>query len=518
MTVSLAYPQGLGAISVDSLDSLSSACPAPTLVTGSDKPLGGGGHAMVYRVPGGPLRLTLRGGDINAYNLTLGFNPDTYPPDAYESNETVATAKRLSTRRHGAPGSATLQLEDPRVTIDATLQSDIDDDWYIVQGATADVGGERSGSARCRRWRSTATIRRPVSKSSGSTPTALAARSSQERERTVRCDAAGGGARRRRLVPGPRERQRRPLHPEEQPSDRSAQDPGPGSLPRRRRDPSGRSIERLLGFPEFLVLVADPAYRALRSANDGLHLRLVDAAGKTVTEGAAANPGERLSLAAATAGAAYTVQVVPVAGGAPARLSLSWEAAPAARTSDNVIVDPGADTPPGDGPGLRQGWRAAEGSVMPARLAYDGRVADLTPQSPGPEQRGAHLFGAAPAGRSTAARQDIEIAPAWRDAIDGGRVTASLSAFLGGIGASAGVAQVELTFLDANRRPLASLRTPTVDARQREGRTALLPVERSDPVPPQTMAMRVVLSFGPSRSAPALADSLRLVLSEYAAK
>jgi len=518
MTVSLAYPQGLGAISVDSLESLSSACGTPTLVAGSDQPLGGGGHTMVYRVPGGPLRLTLRGSDINAYNLTLGFNADTYPPDDYENNDTVATAKRLSTRRHAAPGSATAQLEDPRVTIDATLQSDIDNDWYIVQGATptlaekvrlgaapsvAVYGNDSQTSLEVFRLNPDGT-RGPLVSKNASAPCGATPLEVVLDEGAWFLVHVSGSAGRYTLKNSLR------IDPSKIPD----------VVHSRVHDVihPGDPIERVLGFPEFLVLVADPAYRGLRSANEGLHLRLVDAAGKTVTEGAAAHPGERLSLAAATAGAVYTVQVVPIATSAPARLSLSWEVAPAARTSDNLIADPGADTPPSDRPGLQQGWRAADGSVMPARLAYDGRVVDLTPQSPGPDQRGEHLFGGAAAGRSTAARQDIEIAPAWRDAIDGGRVTARLSAFLGGIGASAGVAQVELTFLDAHGKPLASLRAPTVDARQRDGRTALLPVERSEPVPPQTMAMRVVLSFGPSRSTPALADSLRLVLSEYAAK
>jgi hypothetical protein len=71
--------------------------------------------------------------------------------------------------------------------------------------------------------------------------------------------------------------------------------------------------------------------------------------------------------------------------------------------------------------------------------------------------------------------------------------------------------------LDANRRPLATLRTPTIDALKREGRTMLLPVERSEAVPPKTVAMRVVLSFASAggRRESALADDLRLVLSEY---
>ena len=85
-------------------------------------------------MPGGPLRLGLRANDINAYNLAITFNADTYLADDYESNNSASTAKRLSARRHATPDSTTAVLEDPRVTIDATLHSDSDNDWYIVQG------------------------------------------------------------------------------------------------------------------------------------------------------------------------------------------------------------------------------------------------------------------------------------------------------------------------------------------------------------------------------------------------
>ena len=133
MTVALASPKGLGTISVLSLESPSGVCEAPAFV--SDTPIPAGGRSLVYRVPGGPLRLGLRADDVNAYNINIAFASDSYPKDDYEVNDTVATARRLSSRRSVRSGPFIYLGNDPRITIDATIHNGTDTDFYIVRGA-----------------------------------------------------------------------------------------------------------------------------------------------------------------------------------------------------------------------------------------------------------------------------------------------------------------------------------------------------------------------------------------------
>lgn len=520
MTITMTYPQGLGAIAIDRLDSLSGACGVPSLVPGSDQPLPIGGHSLVYRVPGGPLRLGLRATEVNAYNLTIGFASDAYAPDDFESNDMVATAKRLSTRARGATGSVTAILDEPRATIDATLHADTDIDFFIVRGVVATLAEKVKLAAvptvkvygndsqitlevfRLNADNSQGTlIGRVRSAACGATPLEVTLD-----ENAWFLVKVTGSAGRYTLKNGVR------VDPRKVPS-----------LVHTRVDDvihPGGPVERFLGFPEFFVFVADLSYSALRSARDGVHLQLQDAAGKVVAEGMAAGPGERLSLVGTSLGGVYTLAVTPKdIGGDRPLLSLQWEPAQAARTSDNLIVNPGADVA-ADAAGALAGWRTVDGFGPVSRIAYDGNGLDLPPQFAGPDQRGESLFAGAGTGRASAARQDIAVDPSWRQAIDEGRAAVRLSAFVGGIGDTANLARLSVVFVDANQRPLGTLPAATIGARERGGKTALLPVAAEAAVPAGATIMRVTLTFDAprmdrARARAALADDVHLVLSEF---
>lgn len=518
MTVTLAAPAGLGAVTVDTLVSLAGACGVPSTIAGTAKPLPGGGRTADYHVPGGPLRLGVRGSDVNAYNLRVSFAGDTFPIDDYESNGTIATAKRLQTRAHAAPGSVNALLFDPRITIDATLQTDADVDFFLVRGVVPTLaeqvklgavptvkvyGNDSQVTLEVFRYLSDGTqgplIGRLRSAACNASPL----------EVTLDADAwflvrVSGSAGRYTLKNNLR------IDPRKIPD-----------LVHQRIDDvihPGPPIERELGFPEVFVFVADLAYTAVRSSGDRVHLQLLDGAGKVVGEGVADQGGERLDLANATTGGVFALAVTPKElGGERPKIALSWEAAKAARASDNLIVNPGADDA-ANAAATFPGWRAVDGFAPVARLAY-GRDVDLPPEAPGgADRRGENLFGGSSAGRASAIRQEIAIDASWREAIDGGRATARLSAIVGGIRDTQDLARLEVAFTDANRTVLGTLPAPTIGARERDNATTLLPVDASAAVPAGAAFMRVTLTFDASRTqrtSAALADELRLVLAEY---
>jgi len=78
--------------------------------------------------------LGLGGGVINAYNLDIDIAADPLVPDAYEGNDSPATARNLVTRFTGPSGFA-YELLDPRIAIDASIHSQADVDYYIVRAA-----------------------------------------------------------------------------------------------------------------------------------------------------------------------------------------------------------------------------------------------------------------------------------------------------------------------------------------------------------------------------------------------
>ena len=136
MTIALAYPAPLPAVSVERLESLGD-CGRPQFV--SEAPRAGGGKTLVYRVSGGPLQLGLRGDGVNAYNLGITFAGDTFAPDEYEVNDVDADAASSIPFKAIGTGPLSSVGKDPRVTIDATLHASTDVDWYLVRGVKTTV-------------------------------------------------------------------------------------------------------------------------------------------------------------------------------------------------------------------------------------------------------------------------------------------------------------------------------------------------------------------------------------------
>ena len=481
--------------------------------------MAGGGRTVVYRVPGGPLRLGVRGSDVNAYNLGISFAGETYPIDAYESNNTVATAKLLQSRAYAAPGFVNALLFEPRITIDATLHTDADVDHYLVRGVVPTLAEQVKLAAvpTVKLYGNDSQITLEVFRLlSDGTQGPLIQRLRSEAcgasllEVTLDADAwflvrITGSAGRYTLKNNLRIDVRKLPGRVQQRIDAVIKPGGP--------------IERELGFPETYLFVADLAFTAVRSASDRVHLQLLDVTGKVVGEGVADQGGERLSLANATAGGVFALALTPKdLGGERPTIALQWEARQAARSSNNLIVNPGADEA-ATAAATFPGWRAVDGFAPVARLTY-GLDIDLPPEAPGgQDRRGESLFGGASLGRASAIRQEIAIDASWREVIDNGRAKARLSAIVGGVRDTQNLAHLEVVFVDANRKALATLLAPTIGARERGAITALLPIDAEAAVPTGTAFLNFTLRFDASRAdrgRAAVADELRLVLSEFA--
>lgn len=525
MTIALAYPQGLGAISVHSLESPKGVCEPPTLVPGSDQPIATGGHSLVYRVPGGLLRLGLRADDVNAYNLMITFASDTYPIDDYEMNNTVATARRLSSRRSVHSGSVFYLADDPRITINATIHADSDIDYYIVQGARPTmaeqifIGGVPSVEVygndslidlEVFRLNAGNSQGAPVSSLNGvrCAPAPLKVQLDAGVYYLVKVSGSPGRYTLRNTVDGDPRRFPELVH------DRVYEVFNPG-VP----------VEHVLRFPEIFVFAADRAFKGIGAAGQNVHMRLYDVPGKIVAEGVAGYEGEVLSLAAASPGQIYGLEVTPKnANSNRPLLNLKWDAAEARRTSGNLIMNPGAEMIVQGRNGEFADWERVDGLAVPASLSYAEGEGSPSPAGPGPNDRGSRLFGSGDHNVPSGIRQSIPVDREWGKAIEEGRVGAHLSAFAGGGPETLDVATVRVTFLNTNGQSLGASLLPTAGPREREGKTGLFPVESNNMVPAGTAIIRVDLTFGNTdlsfsnregSSHAAFADNLELILAEY---
>lgn len=517
MTLALAYPQGLGALAVHSLESPSGICEPPALV--SDTPIAAGGHSLVYRVPGGPLRLGLRADDVNAYNMMITFASDTYLIDDYEVNDTIAKARRISSLRSVGSGPVVFIGSDPRVTIDATIHNGSDIDFYIVRGARP-TGAEKiliAGFPSLEVYGNDSLINLEVFRLKADNtqgalvaslngvrcaPAALKVRLDEDAYYLVKVWGSPGRYTLRNSVDGdPRrfpvlvhDRVYEVLHP-------------------------GEPVEHVLRFPEIFVFAADRAFKGVRAAGQNVHMRLFDVPGKLVAEGVAGYEGETLSLAAASPGQIYALEVTPKNASANRPLlDLKWDAAEATRTSGNLIMNPGAEIIVQGRNGDFADWKRVDGLAAPRRLSYAEGDGSPSPTGPGPNDRGSHLFASGDRNAPSGIQESIPVDREWRQAIEEKRVVAHLSGFLGGGLETPDLATVRVTFLNANRRQLGDLLLPTVGPREREGKTGLLPVASNNVVPAGTAIIRVDLTFSNRKGRShhqAYADNLELILSEY---
>ncbi len=516
MTLALAYPQGLGAIAVHSLASPSGVCAPPALV--SDTPIKAGGHALVYRVPGGPLELGLSATDANAYNMSITFASDTYPIDDFEENNTVAKAKRLSSFKSVHSGTVLYPSGYPRVTIEATIHVGSDVDFYIVQGARP-TSAEKifiAGVPSLELYGNDSLINLEVfelkdDNSQGlqvanlngvrCAPAPLQVRLDEDRYYLVRVSGSPGRYTLRNGVDG-----------------------DPRQFPQLEHDRvyevvhPGEPIEQVIGVPEVFIFVADRLFNGVRAAGQNVHMKLFNVPGKLIAEGVVGKEGESLSLAAVSPGQVYALEIAPKDPSAnQGRLNLKWDAAKAKRTSGNLVKNPGAETIDQSQNADFVDWERVSGLASPRRLPYESDGTP-SPSDPGAKERGSFLFGGGDTGAPNGIQQSIPVGREWEQAIREGRVAVHCSAFLGGGLESPDLATVKVTFLDANRRDVGELLLPTVGPRDREGKTGLFPVENNDAVPAGTQVIRLALTFnnrdgrGPHQL---YADNLELILSEY---
>jgi hypothetical protein len=148
---------------------------------------------------------------------------------------------------------------------------------------------------------------------------------------------------------------------------------------------------------------------------------------------------------------------------------------------------------------------------------YGGGADTPGAENPGPDDRGQHLFSGSPTSPRSAIRQSIRVDSTWSDAIRAGRVKAAFSAYLGGLVERQEATSATLSFLDSRSRSLGKISLAPVTSLDREAKTALLPAYGEAAVPTGSASFVVDLQFaGPARSNAALADNLRLVLTEYA--
>jgi hypothetical protein len=517
MTITTSYPQGLGALAVHSLESQRGVCEPPTLVGATGVPPGGG-RIFAYRVPGGPLRLALRAEDVNAYNMTITFTNDAYPSDFYEENDIVARAKRLSSRRSIRSDEVIYLTNDPRVTIDATIHSRTDIDFYIVKGVPL-TSAERifiAGFPSLQVYGNDSLINlevfeltpentagKPVASLPGAPcgPTALEVRLDEDKYYLVKVTGSPGRYTLRNSVDGDprrfpllsRDRIYEVLHP-------------------------GEPVEHVLRFPEILVFAADRAFNGVRNVGQSVHLRLSDARGKVIADGVAGYEGETLSLADVSPGRMYAVEVTSTSGANRPQLSLQWDAVKARRTSGNLILNPGAEIVGQDQTGSLANWRGVDKLGPVRRLSYGEGDDNPSPTGPGPNDRGARLFASGAGNAPSGIQQSIPVDRKWKHAIDQGRVIASFSGFIGGSLETPSLAMVSLRFLNANGQQTGDLLLPGVGSREREDKTGTLPVESRTRVPSGTRTIRVDIAFGATggaRQHQAFTDNLELILSEH---
>ena len=281
----------------------------------------------------------------------------------------------------------------------------------------------------------------------------------------------------------------------------------------------GEPVERQIRMVERYVYVAAARERGLRLSGRNLHLQLFEEGGSPLAEGTELDggEGEYLSLAATVAGQVYALQVTPTdIGEEPPTMRLEWDEAPVARITENLIVNPGAEITFGD-PNSDIPYWAVPDLLSTPRIFYYGDDGGVPKDSPGPADRGYHLFAGGPGNTLSGMQQAISVDPAWYGAINAGRVRLSFSGSLGGALAEVDQASATVTCIGANEQALGQVVLPAVTALDRGNVTGLLPVESGEDVPAGTVSMVVEVRFQGLEGEfnDGYADDLSLTLSEY---
>jgi len=526
-TVSLRYANGLGAVSIFSLVGDGGVCPQPAPIKSGLRPDSTGAD-FLYRLAGGPHVLETRANSIIGYDLGITFTPAAIDADSFENNDVEAKAKSPYSFEFGSTTATTslgsiINRIGPRFTIDVTLHHPGDIDFYIVRGV--DLGGKKldlTGTSivfnrpaltlygnesnidlQVFRLKPDNTAGTPVAHLTASAcpldPMVVALDSNAYY--LVRVSGSPGhyslyngvDTSSRRHAIKQRDRLYEVLHP-------------------------GQPVEGTIATTQYYVLPADPAFDALLSDDPRVHLRLLDAMGKVMQEGAPSGFGERLSLGRASQDAERLVEVNRRGFvGPPASLHLAWQGGAPVRTSNNLIENGNVETLVTAAEAPIPHWKTRDGVSPALARAYQELGSKRVPG--GANMRGgAQLFASAPQADRSGLRQIIAIPAEWREGINAGRVRARLSALLGGAGAGLGAAAVQVSYVDVRQQPLGALALPAVSGRERGGASGFIAASDDDYLPKGTAYLVVDLDLdrGHDRSASAFADDLELVLTEHA--
>jgi hypothetical protein len=507
LDVTLTYPHALGAVELRSMFDASSAC-AASVGTGLDdhspSPVGDPGvtqHLRVYhyRISGGAHSLVVGADDVNAYDIHLSVRPDTIAPDAYEPNDAFVTARRIG----GFP------LTTSTVDISATLHTPVpgasaDRDVFIVRGSDESLAGffmSKFGvnafafpAIQLSQFQSSITLdvyRRNADGSVGAvvaqglhadacTPNDLVVQLEANRDYFVVVTGEPGAY---ELFNGGR-------YTVERVNYINLEDilsrPGPVEISEDTR----------------FLLTPDPSWRALVSDNDRIHLAVLDPrTGTVLREAVRDGQTERLDLAGLSRDRGYFLRVRGSAADTP-RMAMRLKAVEgrARRTSRNLLRDDrgGIDL-------AARGWVTMTGGPGVANLDSDSAAAT----------RRAVITGGA--NGDAVLRQLVPVPDDWRRATSSGLARARITAQLGGQAGSTSFAYLQLSYLDRSGTRIASFSTPPVRAEDRNGLTALLPIQSVAPVPPTAQSMEVRINFdNASRdSTNAYADAVSLTLEEF---
>jgi hypothetical protein len=158
--------------------------------------------------------------------------------------------------------------------------------------------------------------------------------------------------------------------------------------------------------------------------------------------------------------------------------------------SGNLVVNPGAEAGPGAPDSAQQlplpGW-TVESTFTAVRY---GAPDFLTTADSAALGGGANFFAGGPGGGTSGASQVIDVSAAAPE-IDAGKLTATLSALLGGFATQTDDATVTAGFLNAAGAAVGGISLPTVNPGDRNSVTALVARTGSRPVPVGTRQISV---------------------------
>ncbi len=179
----------------------------------------------------------------------------------------------------------------------------------------------------------------------------------------------------------------------------------------------------------------------------------------------------------------------------------------------NLILNPGAEA----GVGTNEDtvvkvpdWKPA-GGFTAAQYAWSG--GDITATTPGPKNRGKNYFYGGPDALRSTGTQTMMVAAGG---ISAGKVTFTLSGWLGGFSSQGDNAQMYMTFENTTGTALGKVSLGPVTEGQRSGNSELLLRHVSGQVPAATrqVVVKLVMSRTSGSDNDGMADNLLLVFSE----